>query len=129
MSEFPRAVVREIDGKLVLDDPDALAMIKAIDNANYWQNVEACRKNFLQHTDRVRHFLQRAREKNLSPGDAVIVMHVSVVIDVDHQSVGAHKPAAGRAALLLASAEHNQRRENNNEDHRSGSHESSVTGW
>lgn len=63
----PRARVREIDGQLVLDDPDALAMIKAVARHN-------CRLTFENQVERVAHFKSRIAEKCLSPNDVVIVL-------------------------------------------------------
>lgn len=53
MSEAPRATVREIDGRLVLDDPDALAMIRAVAKNN-------CKGTLAGHAERIAHFKERA---------------------------------------------------------------------
>lgn len=34
MSDQPRAIIREINDQLVLDDPDALAMIRVVEKLN-----------------------------------------------------------------------------------------------
>ena len=67
----PRAVVREVEGELVLDDPDALVMIRAVGKYN-------CRGTLEMNADRVAHFKGRLAELGLSPRDAVIT-----VINVD----------------------------------------------
>lgn len=48
------SIVREIDGQLVLDDPDAVAMVRAVAKAN-------CRQLFEMNAERVAHFRERAR--------------------------------------------------------------------
>lgn len=65
--EYPRAKVVEIDGQLVLDDPDALAMIQAVGKHN-------CKGTLDMNADRVMHFKNRIEEKGLSSSDAVIVL-------------------------------------------------------
>lgn len=65
--DYPRAQVRVIDGQLVLDDPDALAMIKAVAQHN-------CGATLTMHADAVRRFALRVRERNLSTEDVVIVL-------------------------------------------------------
>lgn len=69
--EEPRAVVREIDGQLVLDDPDALAVVSVVGKHN-------CRTTFDMNADRVEHFKNRMVERELSGRDVVIT-----VINVD----------------------------------------------
>jgi len=71
MSNEPRAVVREVDGQLVLDDPYAVAVIKAVEKHN-------CRNTLELNVDRVAHFKQRLMDRNMSADEAVIV-----VINVD----------------------------------------------
>lgn len=61
------AIVRKIDGQLVLDDPVALAIIQA----NGKQN---CHNTFTLNADRVKHFKNRLAEKNMTAKDAVIVI-------------------------------------------------------
>lgn len=63
----PRATVREIDGQLVLDYPDAIAVVRAVSKHN-------CRDTFGLNTDRVQHFKQRLAERGLTASDAVIVL-------------------------------------------------------
>ena len=85
--EYPRATVREIDdpsvspldrvaavleGKeapkvLVLDDPDALAVMRVVAKHN-------CRGDFEAQADRVAHFTRRIKERGLSPSGVVIVL-------------------------------------------------------
>ncbi|MFA6918921.1 MAG: hypothetical protein WC244_02270 [Patescibacteria group bacterium] len=68
---FPQAVVREVDGVLVLDDPVALAFIQAVCKNN-------CRATLKMNTERVEHFKCRVAELNKSPEEVVIV-----VVNVD----------------------------------------------
>jgi len=63
----PRATIREIDGQLVLDDPDALAVVQAVGKHN-------CKGTFEMNKERVTHFAKRIEEKGLSPADIVIVI-------------------------------------------------------
>ena len=63
----PRAMVRKIDGQLVLDDPDALAMARAVGKHN-------CKLTFEANKDRVAHFKQRVEELERSPEDTIIVL-------------------------------------------------------
>lgn len=64
---YPPAVVREINGQLVLDDPMAVAMIQAVQKEN-------CKNVFIAQKDRVEHFKNRMTQKGLSSEDAVIVL-------------------------------------------------------
>ncbi len=63
----PRAVVREIDGQLVLDDPDALAMVRAIGKHN-------CGQLLLENAERMEHFVKRIFERDDSPNNVVITL-------------------------------------------------------
>ena len=65
--DYPRAVVREIDGQLVLDDPDAVAVIHAVEKHN-------CRNTFEMNADRVAHFKRRLAERDMTADQAVIVL-------------------------------------------------------
>lgn len=67
MSDQPRATVREISGQLVLDDPDAVAVMRAVGKHN-------CRGTLEINADRVEHFKHRLAERGLSPTEAVIVL-------------------------------------------------------
>lgn len=67
MSDEPRAVVREIDGKLVLDDPDAMAVARAVAKFNCGDTLKA-------NADRVEHFRRRAVELGRTPTELVIVL-------------------------------------------------------
>jgi len=67
VAEEPRAVVSEIDGQLVLDDPEAVAVIRAVEKHN-------CRGTLELSADRVAHFKQRLTERGLSASDTVIVL-------------------------------------------------------
>jgi len=62
-----RAVVREIDGQLVLDDPDALAVMTAVAYHN-------CRATLAAHGERVSHFQRRVRELGRSNATTLIVV-------------------------------------------------------
>ena len=63
----PVATVREVDGKLVLDDPQAVAMIRAIAKHN-------CERTLDAHRDRIAHFVGRAKVLGRSVEDTVIVL-------------------------------------------------------
>ena len=63
----PQAIVREMDGQLVLDDPAALAMIQAVGKHN-------CARTLEVNADRVAHFKKRVAELCLSTEDVVIVV-------------------------------------------------------
>lgn len=76
MSDEPRAVVREIAGQLVLDDPDALEMIQGIEKFN-------CRQTLDLNADSVAHFKQRAADLGKTASDVVIT-----VINVDDVNGG-----------------------------------------
>jgi hypothetical protein len=62
-----RAELREIDGQLVLDDPDALAMIRGVGKYN-------CRAMFESNAERVEHFKRRLIALGLSPSEFIIVL-------------------------------------------------------
>lgn len=64
---YPMAVVREVGGKLVLDDPVALAVAHAVEKSN-------CRNTLELNTDRVEHFKRRLTERGLTADKAVIVL-------------------------------------------------------
>jgi hypothetical protein len=63
----PRATVREIDGQLILDDPDALAMIRAVGKHN-------CRVTFDAQRECVERWQERMAIRNLASADVVIVL-------------------------------------------------------
>jgi hypothetical protein len=65
--ETPRATVRIVDGQIVLDDPDALAMARAVDKHN-------CRGVRDANLDRVLHFVGRMRALRLDARAVVIVV-------------------------------------------------------
>ena len=67
MKEEVRAQVREVDGQLVLDDPDALAAMKAVAKHN-------CGILLGDSKDRVAHFAKRVVERGLKPEDVVITI-------------------------------------------------------
>jgi len=66
-AEEPMAVVREIDGQLVLDDPVAVEVIRAVEKHN-------CQGTLELNADRVEHFKQRVVELNKTASDVVIVL-------------------------------------------------------
>jgi hypothetical protein len=63
----PKAFVREVDGQLVLEDPVALAMVRAVEKHNCLVAAKA-------QADRVRHFSSRVQERSLRPEDVVITL-------------------------------------------------------
>lgn len=69
--EYPSAVVREVDGELVLDDPQAVAIIKAISKLK-------CEATLNLSRERVLHFAKRVQELKKSSSEVVIV-----IINVD----------------------------------------------
>lgn len=77
MENRPRAVVRKIDGQIVLDDPDALAMVRAIEKCNLKTVLDA-------NAARIAHFKHRAEVLGRTPNDTVIV-----VLAVDDKNGGA----------------------------------------
>lgn len=66
---YDSAVVQEVDGKLVLVDPTAVAFVRAVEREN-------CRRLVLhdEFRDRVEHFQKRARERGLSCRDVAIIV-------------------------------------------------------
>lgn len=54
MTTKPTATVREIDGQLVLDDPDSIAVITAIERENVRQLIASP-----EQRDRIAHFVKR----------------------------------------------------------------------
>ena len=65
--DYPRAVVHDVDGQLVLDDPNAMAVIHAVEKHN-------CRNTFELNADRVAHFKRRLAERGMTADQAVIVL-------------------------------------------------------
>lgn len=61
------AVVREVGGQLVLDDPEALAVIRAVNKHN-------CKNTLELNADRVVHFKNRLAERGMTANQAVIVL-------------------------------------------------------
>lgn len=66
-TDKPRAIVLEIDGKLVPDDPDAVAMTCAVGKHN-------CRGTLKLNADRLAHFRRRFKERGMTVSDVVIVI-------------------------------------------------------
>jgi hypothetical protein len=64
---YPVAVVKMVDGELVLEDPQAAAMIRAINKVN-------CKGSLEENGDRVEHFKRRMGELNQTPEECVIVI-------------------------------------------------------
>lgn len=64
---YPTAVVREENGQIILDDPAALAVIKAVNKSN-------CQNLFNLNAERVAYFKQRLSELGRSAADTVIVL-------------------------------------------------------
>lgn len=67
VDEEPTAVVREVAGQLVLDDPEAIAVIRAVEKRN-------CLNTLVMNADRVAHFKQRLSDRGMTPDQAVIVI-------------------------------------------------------
>ncbi|MDO8577254.1 MAG: hypothetical protein Q7R55_00025 [Candidatus Wildermuthbacteria bacterium] len=61
------AVVREVKGQLVLDDPEAMAMSGAVSKHN-------CKNTLEINADRVKHFRRRLAERGMTADRAVIVL-------------------------------------------------------
>jgi hypothetical protein len=74
--DYPQAVVREIDGELVLDDPMALAIIQAFKGASL-------QKTLADNADRVAHFKRRIIERGMTLQEVCIV-----IINVDNSAGG-----------------------------------------
>jgi hypothetical protein len=64
---YPTARVVEVNGQLVLEDPMAMAVVKAVEKHN-------CRSTLKMHYERVQHFTRRIAEKGLCVDDWVIVL-------------------------------------------------------
>ena len=64
---MPQAVVRKVNGRLVLDDPVAVSLIGVIAKQN-------CKRTFELNNARIAHFKQRITERSLTPAQAVIVV-------------------------------------------------------
>jgi hypothetical protein len=62
-----RAFVQDVDGKLLLTDPDAVAMARAVAKHN-------CRTLFDLNADRVSHFAARMKERGDDPKVILIVL-------------------------------------------------------
>ena len=61
------AVVHEVGGTIILEDPDALAVLSVIAKHN-------CKGTLELNSDRIKHFKNRFKAKGLSAQDAVIVV-------------------------------------------------------
>jgi len=67
--EKPTAMVREVDGQLVLDDPQGLEVVRAVAKHNLKWLIEA-------NTERVAYFKNRIKDLGKTSDDVVIVLHV-----------------------------------------------------
>lgn len=76
MDDGPRAYVTEVEGRTVLVDPDAVAVMRAVGKHN-------CRATFEIGTERVAHFARRIKERGLTAADVVIVL---INVDDPHGS-------------------------------------------
>jgi hypothetical protein len=61
------AILREVDGQLVLDDPEALGVVKAVAKHN-------CKLTFEENEERVVYFVKRMQELQKDPASWVIVL-------------------------------------------------------
>lgn len=84
MSDSPSAVVREVNGQLVLDDPAALGAIAAIEAHNRGEGRRNCWAMFDVNAERIAHFARRIEDRGLSVDEVAIV-----VLDVDDVHGGA----------------------------------------
>jgi hypothetical protein len=60
-------IIQADDGTLILDDPDALAMVTAVERYN-------CRATFQEQEERIRHFARRIQERGTTKEAYVIVV-------------------------------------------------------
>lgn len=70
------AVIREVNGQLVLDDPEAIAVISVINKHN-------CEISFTLNSGRIKHFKERMIARDVTPQEFVIAF-----ISVDDQYGG-----------------------------------------
>ncbi|MCX6736226.1 MAG: hypothetical protein NTZ13_04040 [Candidatus Parcubacteria bacterium] len=66
-TQQPQAVVREINGQLVLDDPLALSMFRAVEKHN-------CKNTLELNSERVKNFKQRVIERGMTAEQVVIIL-------------------------------------------------------
>ncbi len=66
-TQQPQAVVREINGQMVLDDPVALIVFRAVEKHN-------CKNTLELNAERVKHFKQRVIERGMTAEQVVIVL-------------------------------------------------------
>lgn len=66
-NDQPRARVVERDGKIVLEDPDAMAVLRAVGKVN-------CKRFYEASRDRIAHFDQRAAARKETAASVVIVL-------------------------------------------------------
>lgn len=72
--KMPQAYVTEIEGSIVLVDPIAVEMIRAVAKSN-------CKNTYQMNEERILHFKNRIQELQKSPKEVVIV-----VINVDDKN-------------------------------------------
>lgn len=81
MSDEPRAwVFEDENGNLVLEDPDALAVMQAVEQHNREQARAHCLRMFQEQFDRVLHFRDRYAQAGYTADE-----HVIVIINVDDE--------------------------------------------
>ncbi|TAL42612.1 MAG: hypothetical protein EPN91_07910 [Salinibacterium sp.] len=76
MDDDDQARVEVIDGQLVLIDPVAAAVAKAVDDHNKKAGLAWCRELYTQNAERIAHFAGRAKVLGRGGGDIVIVILV-----------------------------------------------------
>ena len=76
MSDEYKAIVHEVDGTLILEDPAAVEVVQAVNKHN-------CLNTLTLHRDAVIRFLLRAQELELDPAETTVV-----IINVDDVNGG-----------------------------------------
>lgn len=66
-NDAPMAVIKEINGQIVLDDPQAIAIINVMNKKN-------CENSLVLNLDRIKHFKQRMVELKKTPQEVVVVI-------------------------------------------------------
>lgn len=83
---YPKALVRHLkDGKIILEDPDAEAVIRAVAKHN-------CRALFDLNADRVHHFVARMHDREDNPAEVCITL---INVDDPHGALIADKLMPG----------------------------------
>ena len=92
--DYPRAIVREINGQLVLDDPNARAVIGAVSKHN-------CKNTLEINADRVSHFKKRLAERGMTADQAVIVLlNVETTFTVARSPTSSCRVTTGRRFVI-----------------------------